>query len=167
MAINNYDLHLLIIPEDDAYRDIANGFIGHLAVAARKIHVEKPADGWLKLLKSFTQDYEKGLRQYPKRRVLMLLDLDGSPDRAQKITNDIPEDLRERVFLICCKDEAESIKKELGHGHFESIGERMAQSCHDNVHDSPESPWACPQLQQSRGELIRLAEAVRPFLFSF
>ena len=165
MAVNNYDRHLLIIPEDDAYRDIANGFVGHFAVADKKIRVEKPAGGWLKLRQSFTQDHEKGLRQYPKRHVLMLLDLDGSPNRAQEFTNAISKDIRERVFLLCCRNEAENVKKELGYGHFEPIGQQMAQSCYDNARDAPESPWTCGQLRQNEGELRRLAEAVCSFLF--
>ena len=95
----------------------------------------------------------------------MLLDLDGSPNRAQEVTNAISKDIRERVFLLCCKDEAENVKKELGYGHLEPIGQQMAQSCYDNARDAPESPWMCRQLRQNERKLSRLAEAVCSFLF--
>ena len=166
MGVNKYQSHLLILAEDDAYRDLANGFVKHFAVAVNKILIEKPAGGWLELLKIFSQEYESDVRKYPNRYVLLLLDLDGDQERSEEIfTNRIPDEIKDRVFILCCKDEAESIKGELGSGKFEAIGEKLAQSCYDDTYINSNTPWLCSQLQHNRNELARLATTVRSFLF--
>lgn len=165
MGINKYHHHLLILSEDDAYRDIANGFINHFSVACDKISTEKPAGGWQKLIAMFSHEYADDVRKYPNRHVLLLLDLDGEPERyPEEILTRIPPDIKNRVFVLCCRDEAETIKDDLGHGKFEAIGKKLAESCYENTHASADSPWLCPQLQHNQDELIRLATAVRPFL---
>jgi hypothetical protein len=166
MGINKYQQHLLILPEDDAYRDLANGFVRHFAIAYNKIHIAEPACGWSKLLDVFSREYENGVRKCHNRHVLLLLDLDGNTKRyCEEVLNNIPVDIKDRVFVLCCKDEAEDVKRELGSGKFEDIGEKLAQSCYDGTYEGPDMPWFCSQLQHNKNELSRLATAVCPFLF--
>lgn len=165
MSTNKYQPHLLILPEDDAYRDMANGFVKHFAIILRKIQIEKPARGWLDLLECFSKEYVQGVRTYPERHILLLLDLDGQSERGSRLFDKIPIDIKDRVFFLCGLNEAEDIKRELGSGHFEVIGERLAQSCYDVAHANSNSPWLCQQLQYNKDELVRLATVVRPFIF--
>jgi hypothetical protein len=63
MSLNNYLPHLLVIPEDDANRDIVTGFINHVSVNSRKIKVENVAGGWKKASDKFVEEYA-GTRTY-------------------------------------------------------------------------------------------------------
>jgi len=167
MICNPYQNHLLILSEDNAYKDMANGFAGHFAVDGDKINIVKPAGGVQKLLALFLQTYAAGLLKYQNRHVLLLFDLDGNPNHHLKtiIFNQIPNDIKSRVFFLCGLNEAEDIKRDLGSGKIEDIGERLAESCHDHSYNGPETPWRCSQLAHNRAELKRLAEAVRHFIF--
>jgi hypothetical protein len=53
MSINKYKRHLLILSEDDAYKDIANGFVNHFAIVGNQIHIAQSAGGWGELLTLF------------------------------------------------------------------------------------------------------------------
>lgn len=53
MRLNKYRPHLLVLPEDDANRQIANGFILHPNVNSRAIQVLPPSGGWRKVLEDF------------------------------------------------------------------------------------------------------------------
>lgn len=48
MSINKYDQHIFVLPEDDANRQIANGFIQDLNLNQRAIQVRPIANGWKK-----------------------------------------------------------------------------------------------------------------------
>ena len=166
MAINKYEKHLLILSEDIAYQDIAVGFVNHIEGACRRIKIVRPAGGWKKLLEIFSQEYVSGVRQYENRHVLLLLDLDGRPERySGEILGYIPDDINNRVFVLSCMDEAENFKKEMGTGKSEAIGVKLAESCFKGEYADSDSPWMCPQLLHNEDELNRLATAVRPFLF--
>jgi hypothetical protein len=43
--MNKYRPHVIVIPEDDANRQIANGFLLHPAIATRAVGVMPPAGG--------------------------------------------------------------------------------------------------------------------------
>jgi hypothetical protein len=48
MSVNRYKQHVLILPEDDANRQIANGFL--LDVNARQVQVQNVGGGWSAVL---------------------------------------------------------------------------------------------------------------------
>jgi hypothetical protein len=165
MGINQFKPHLLILSEDDGYKDIANGFVKHFAIVSHTVQIEKPFGGWLKLLEGFSQEYEQSVRTYPHRHVLLLLDLDGEFERTSRVLKQIPDDIRARVFFLCGLNNVERIKSGFGSGFSEDIGEQLAHSCYEDTHANEDTPWSCPQLRHNRGELDRLAAAVRPFIF--
>lgn len=49
MSINAYKPHLLVLPEDDANRQIADGFVLDSNCNYRAIQVLRVAGGWLKV----------------------------------------------------------------------------------------------------------------------
>ena len=46
MSVNKAKPHLYVIPEDDADRQIAKGFVLHGRVDERRVQVVEPAGGW-------------------------------------------------------------------------------------------------------------------------
>ena len=152
--------HVLIIPEDDANRQLANGFILHDDVDTRRIHIEPAAGGWARVLRTFNDDHVKGMLNFPNRHVVLLIDFDGQEDRLGSVRNQIPTHLRDRVFVLGSQTEPESLKMEL-RCNLEMIGRRLASDCGDDTDHN----WAHPLLQHNIGELARLRDSVRPFLF--
>ena len=76
MGVNKHRPHLFILPEDDANRQIARGFIEHRTIKRRCVQVRNPAGGWKKALKKFHSDYLDGMRRYRGRHLLFLIDFD-------------------------------------------------------------------------------------------
>ena len=166
MAANVYQPHLLLLIEDDANRQIVNGFDNHPSIAPRRLDPGKVAGGWLAVLAKFENEHISLLRKYPLRHLVMVIDFDACDGaaieaRRNRFLAAIPEDLRDRVFLIGCSNEPEKLVSATRFG-FEEIGRRLAQDCADGTDDM----WNHPMLGHNAGELARLRAIVRPFLFA-
>jgi hypothetical protein len=109
MSINKNKPHLLILPEDDANRQIINGFIQNLNVNNRAIQILPIADGWKKAVDKFTNDHIKTMRQYPQRNILLIIDFDECEDRLNFVENYIPDDIKNRVFVLGVQSNPESL----------------------------------------------------------
>ncbi len=57
MSINKYKRHILVLPEDDANRQIANGFLLDPNLDVRAIQILPPSGGWKKVLNSFMDNH--------------------------------------------------------------------------------------------------------------
>jgi hypothetical protein len=159
MSCNKYEQHVLVIPEDDANSQLATGFV--LGVAHdRRIQILPAAGGWRHVCAIFVAEHIHGMRKYPKRHLVLLLDFDNQIDRPHRVQENIPEDLRCRVFLLGIKSEPEALKL-AGLGSFEQIGRNLAKECVDGT----QNLWSHELLKGNAGEIIRLGSAVRPFLF--
>ena len=166
MSRPNHPKCLLILSEDDAYRDLANGFAEYFAIARRRISVPPPAKGGGRKLLKLLQEKVEAVRKNLYSHVLLLFDLDGKPEHnLGKILSQIPDDIKDRVYVLCALDEAEYIKSDLRLSKFEAIGEQLAASCDQGTYNHPSAPWQCSQLKHNKAELGRLAGAVRPFIF--
>jgi hypothetical protein len=73
---NKHKPHVIVLPEDDANRQIANGFLLDPSIKPRNIQVLNPAGGWGKVLDSFLEDHVAGLRKWPERHLVLLIDFD-------------------------------------------------------------------------------------------
>lgn len=161
MGTNKYKDHLLILLEDDANRQIANGFLQNLNLDQRAIQTLSLSRGWENVLSDFTKKHLLGIRKYPKRRILLLIDFDEQySDRLQQIRKCIPEDVAKRVFVLGAHKEPEDLKKSINKS-YEQIGEALAQDCFDGT----EETWGHELLQHNKPELERMATSVQPFLF--
>lgn len=157
--MNKYVQHVLVLPEDDANRQLANGFV--LGVEdTRRIQILPEVGGWTNVCEIFLLDHVKGMRKYLDRYLVLLLDFDNRNDRREKVTERIPEDLRCRVFLLGVQSEPEALKQE-GLGSFEDIGRRLAKECRDGI----KGIWGHNLLRHNSNEIGRLEQAVRSFLF--
>src|SRR3954447_13004574 len=108
--MNKYAPHVYVIPEDDADRQIADGFVLHHQVKHTRIQVVPPAGGWPVVLEIFRREYIRKLREYPHAHVIMLIDFDDVVEtRKNQFKEAIPEDVKMRVFVIGSKETPEAL----------------------------------------------------------
>ncbi len=156
MSVNKYLPHVLVLPEDDANRQMANGFLLDPSLLLRRIQVLEVAGGWLEVLDRFRCDHIPRMNDYPDRLMVLLIDLDGKEGRTQEAKREIPEQLRDRVFILSTLTEPEDIE-----GPYEEIGKAMARDCREGTNGI----WDHELLRHNSAELERLRERVRPILF--
>jgi hypothetical protein len=160
MSVNKYLPHVLVLPEDDANRQLANGFHLDLFLATRRMQILEEAGGWQEVLPRFKTDHLPEMDRYGSRFMVLLIDFDGREDRLNSVSAAIPDRLQDRVFVLGVWSEPEELRLKLG--SYETIGMTMARDCHDNT----EVTWAHGLLRHNAGELERLRKHVRPILFS-
>jgi hypothetical protein len=160
MSANKYQPHVLVLPEDDANRQLVNGFLLDSAISIRKIQVLTPAGGWSKVLDCFTSDHLVEMDRYPGRFMVLLIDLDGFAERQAEAKTKIPGHLTDRVFILGALTTPEALRQ-AKLGSYEEIGSAMAKDCREGT----DSIWGHELLQHNANELDRLRERVRPILF--
>jgi hypothetical protein len=157
--INRYQPHVLVLPEDLADRELANGF--HMELGSiRQMQVLPEVGGWRKVLDCFKSDEVNYMRTYPERYMILLIDFDDEEDRLQIAKNAIPDDLKNRVFVLGAQGEPEDLKG-AGLGSHETIGKALAKDCREETDEI----WGHNLLRHNASELDRLREHVRPILF--
>ncbi len=161
MSCNAELPHVLVIPEDDANRQVANGFQLRLdPERGRRLQVLPPVGGWRKVLRTFQRDHMADMRRYPERMVVLLVDFDGDSNRLGNFQENIPLDLADRVFVLGAFGEPEDLKR-ARLGTYEEIGRAMAEECRADAYGI----WDCEQLRHNKAELGRLRERARAILF--
>ena len=108
--VNRYRPHVWLIPEDDADRQLAVGFLNHEAVADRVVGVRAPAGGWHEVLDVFEKRVSSAASQVSRPHVVMLIDFDGDESRRAHFEARIADDVRPRVFVIGSKDDPETLE---------------------------------------------------------
>jgi len=162
MGVNKYKAHVWVVPEDDANRQLANGFLLHPALNDTCIEIRPASGGWLRVLQEFVSDHVSDLRKYPLRHLVLLIDFDEKVEtRTERFRNEFPDDVSGRVYVLGTRDEPEPLRRALGQS-LERIGEALAGSCADG---NPEL-WNHELLNHNQAELDRLTENVKPILFS-
>ena len=159
MSVNRYLPHVLVLPEDRANSQLANGFLLDEAFMTRKIQVLEEAGGWTEVLDRFTLDHIGGMDAYPGRFMVLLIDFDGQEDRLDRAKAVIPDHLKDRVFVLGVWTEPEALRA--GLGSYETIGRALAKDCREGT----DTTWEHGLLRHNAGEIGRLRERVRPILF--
>ncbi|OYW76080.1 MAG: hypothetical protein B7Z37_10400 [Verrucomicrobia bacterium 12-59-8] len=167
MSANNYLPHLLVLPEDDANRQILVGFRNHHAVNFRRMDVQNIAGGWLVAVKSVKDEHVPLMRKFPKRHVLLVIDFDGHSERRDQILSEIPAELKSRFYILSCSDEPERLLASMGvraeeGSKLETLGKCLASDCDHNTNET----WEHEMLAHNEAELERLKTNVKGFLFS-
>lgn len=157
--MNNYRPHVLVLPEDGANADIANGFILHDQIDDRQIQILPSAGGWPKVRDSMTELAET-MRRYQGRQIVLLVDFDKQEDRFKKMTDGVPGDLAKRVFVVGLWSEPEELS-ETDLGTRETLGFKLASECFDETRDA----WNHELLAHNATELKRMTAQLRPILF--
>ncbi len=161
MSINRYQPHIIVLPEDRANEEIANGFLQAENVNQRAVQVERPAGGWGKVVDKFIEVHIPEMRQFTKSMIVLLIDFDQREDRFSYVESQIPEDLKKRVFVLGVQSNPESLRRDTKKT-FEEIGEALAKDCSDNTNEL----WGHPLLEHNKTELDRMILSVKPFIFN-
>jgi hypothetical protein len=156
-----YGRRVVVVPEDDANRKLANGFKSHWAVAQRDLVVLPEASGWMSVLEVFIRDVILVMRKNSLLYAVLVLDFDEEgDDRRAFCVGQVPDDLRSRTFLIGTSDEPEDLKRELNLT-LEQIGFALADGC--NQDDL--GLWTHAHLVHNLAEVQRMRPVVHPILF--
>jgi len=158
MTVNKHRPHLLVLPEDDANRQLANGF--DVNVGRRQFQILPPAGGWVQVCDTFASNHATSMQRYAGRFMVLLIDFDGDLNRLGVVKSKIPEDLRDRVFVLGALTRPEGLRQ-AGLGSYETIGGGIATDCRDDS----QAIWEHELLRHNKSELMRLRNAVRDFLF--
>lgn len=161
MSVNPYKPHVFVLPEDDANRQLADGF--HLEVDGsqqKQMQVLRVARGWKRVLELFRSQHVAEMDRNPNRFMVLLIDLDRQHDRLDVVKAEVPRGLADRVFVLGARPEPEDLRK-AKLGSYEAIGSALAKDCREET----DSTWGHPLLRHNASELDRLREHVRPILF--
>ncbi|OJW24712.1 MAG: hypothetical protein BGO49_06660 [Planctomycetales bacterium 71-10] len=157
---NRHKPHVIVVPEDDANRQLADGFVRHDAVVSGSIQVVPPAGGWTAVLASLQNQYVARLRKYPKGHVVLLIDFDRQADRRALFDHEIPDPLKGQVFVIGSWDEPEEVRRTTGRT-LDGIGFQLADECFRGG----SALWDSQHFGHNAEERARLSSAVDSFLF--
>ena len=161
MSVNKAKPHVLVLPEDDANRQLAIGFYQQVDwPRQRQLQVLPPIGGWTKVLEVFQSNHVVEMQKDPGRSMVLLIDLDGRIERLEAARARIPEHLVDRVFILGALTTPEGLRQ-AKLGSYEEIGSAMAKDCRDET----ESIWGHELLRHNANELGRVREHVRPILF--
>ncbi len=161
MSVNVHKPHVIVMVEDGANREIANGFLLDPSIKLRNIQVLHPARGWVKVLDRFLDEHVADLRTWPQRHLVLLIDFDNHVDaRTEHFVSRFPPDVRDRVFLLGTKSEPEPLRKQYGDS-LESIGKVLAVECYRDETNL----WNHPLLAHNASERARLNAQVKSILF--
>lgn len=150
-----------MLPEDDANRQIANGFLNNLNLDDRAIKVLPVLRGWTHVVDAFTNVHAAEMRRFPERRIVLLIDFDQQQTkRLSTVKSRIPRELSDRVFVLGVLSNPEDLRNRINRS-FEKIGEALSQDCVDNTR----TVWGHDLLRHNETELERMILSVRPFLF--
>lgn len=162
MSCNKNKPHILVLPEDRANRQIANGFILDLNLNDRSIQILPPAGGWKRVVDAFKDVHARNLEKYSERRIVLLIDFDrqfkGRFNRIQKV---IPRELSKRVFVLGVLSEPEDLRINIRKS-FEDIGKALSEDCVEDTRNL----WGHDFLRHNEPELERMISSVKPFLFN-
>jgi hypothetical protein len=159
MSVNKFQPHVFVLPEDDANRQLANGFLEDSSVLIRRIQVLPEVGGWTQVLERFESDHVPEMDRYPGRYMVLLIDCDGREERLSNARLRIPERLSERVFILGAGTNPEDLTVVLG--SYETIGLMLAKDCREETNRF----WGHRLLHHNLSEIERLRRFVRPFLF--
>jgi hypothetical protein len=161
MSVNIYQPHVFLLPEDKANSDIANGFTLHPSFRLKSTQIMPVLGGWLKVLEAFSTVYRRRVENNPLTHVIMLIDFDTRPDRLDQFTSEIPEAIRDRVFVIGTNPEPEALVHATGHKK-EEIGRMLADECFRG----DKTLWSHEQLVHNSSELARMNTILKLICFS-
>lgn len=159
MSVNKHKPHLFILPEDDANSQIAHGFVGRNHVQSDCVQIRTPARGWKKVLEKFEADYADGMKRYPNRMMMLLIDSDNDSNRLKRIREqEVPKELSGRVFVLGVQTEPEELKAKTRMS-FAEIGRAGCPNDRNEL-------WSDELLQHNKAELDRMIPLVKSFLFN-
>ena len=62
-------------------------------------------------MEQLTNDYAPEMRKFPQRMIILLIDFDEDENRLSYVKSQIPEDIKERVFIVGAQSNPENLRK--------------------------------------------------------
>uniref|UniRef100_A0A7C4W7H2 DUF4276 family protein n=1 Tax=Desulfatirhabdium butyrativorans TaxID=340467 RepID=A0A7C4W7H2_9BACT len=161
MSVNRYRPHLVVVMEDDSYRQLVNGAKLYARFSHNHIDARKLLGGWTKVLDGIDEEGEllKELRRFTHMHLLLLIDFDNQYDRRYEIFRERCQkaDCYNRSFLLGIDhDQAEDLKH-TQRNSFESLGKELVEGCLDP--ECPNSAWNEEHLRCNQTEIERMKKA--------
>ena len=160
MAVNVYKPHLYVIPEDDADRQFADGFELDYRLKPRAMQVMPTAGGWMKVVEKILDDYVPKVRRNRHTHVIGIIDCDEHPKRIEEQLERIPEDVRDRIFLLGTLEDPQAFKRSVNQS-FEKIGIDLADECFRKQFEL----WRHAHFSHLYDEIDRAAGTLHSILF--
>jgi len=132
MGVNKHQPHVLILPEDDANRQIAIGFVQPPSVPVAHRNIQVLRGGWSAVRAQFVEQYQDSLKQYPQRHMVLLVDFDEQSDRRDAILRSVEDALTARVFVLGTFSEPEKLKSKTQLSYEKARREARASVFHGN-----------------------------------
>lgn len=152
MSVNRHREHILVLPEDDADRQLANGFLLGMPDRSRsQVRILPVAGGWQKVLDQFRSDHVDYMERFQQCGMVLLIDFDGRGDRFSQAWNAVPPHLTGRVFILGVWTRPEDLVR-AGFGSYERIGQLLWRDCSAE----PAGIWQHELLRHNSREVRRL-----------
>lgn len=161
MSVNKHRPHVFVLPEDDANRQIANGFLLNYKVNSKAIQVLPIAGGWRKVTERFQNELKPTVVSNPRCHVVLVIDFDGKADRLQAVTETVPSEVRDRVFVIGLLTQPEDLYS-AGLPTKEKLGDALANECFQSCHEL----WNHELLAHNTNEVKRMGDKLRDIIFA-
>lgn len=163
MSVNLFLPHLIVIPEDNANREIANGFRLIIEKNDRQFLIKKLARGWPNGRNELValSDSTGHLQKYKSSHAALIVDFDGKRERGSEIKQMVAEGVRDRVFVIGVLTEPEELRN-VTRMKFEQLGSQIGEGCKG----SSIGFWQHDLLVHNIEEIRRLSGAVRDIFFN-
>lgn len=163
MSVNNYRPHLKVLCEDKINQDMVRGFVMGIFNVSQRIEIIQDVAGGCHKAKVLLENiWIEKLLKYPTMFLLIIIDFDKDINRITYMRENIPEELKDRVFILGCFDEPEKFKQyareKIGSKKgipSESIGKVLFLECKD---DNLEL-WQSEHLKHNLQEIERLKRA--------
>src|SRR4030042_459386 len=126
MSVNKYPPHVLVLPEDDANRQLARGFLLDESLKGRAIQVLPSPGGWPKVRDEFAGTHLAEMERNVRRHMVLLVDFDENANRREDMNAVIPPTLADRVFVVGVWSEPQDLRK-AGLGSLEDVGRQLAK----------------------------------------
>jgi len=164
---NNERPHVLILPEDKAFAEMANGFLLEVD-NDRQARVEKFGGG-KEGLRRRVIELLPSLGRYLERSLVVLFDGDRKDSPLDFWAEVQAERSATRVFFVWTRAEAEDLRREFMNAgylvegnHLEGIGKVLATDCRDHSWNK----WACEQLTDCHTSQADGLATLREILFN-
>jgi hypothetical protein len=161
MGVNRYKEHMVVLLEDEPYRDIMNGVQMLENVNHKVWDIKNPCGGSSKVFKQFEENI-KLLDKYHKCHILLIIDFDDKTTdgvdffkiKIEKFKEIVPYKYTNRVFLLGVNHkESEDLKRFFRKSNFEAIGKLLVENC-----PSVNSNWNNIHLECNMPEINRMKE---------
>ncbi len=158
--MNKYQFALLVVPEDQANKDLVIGARDSQPnTIQNKIRIEPVPGGRDEVWTATIHDYLPRLERYERWHLVLVIDHDADVPKIQQHFDElIPQSLKSRVWVLGCRSEPESCRSRLGRpGPLRELGSELFNSCMTQL-----SPlWDHNELNHNKAQLESLRKTLQ------